>query len=238
MRANPRFLGQPKEFWANVRTIGQEVGYSESRKEGGKASGKLPALAQIREKYLALQLSTAHLLMRCDYGSTWTPCTLPGALNSTPWCVATHAADPQRVFVCTNLGQLFCSTDGGAPVVTTARAMVQALQDAKAQDIAVVTPYQDAVNAQIKLFLTDGGIRVRAFDSLYAKDVDALGRINPDEVAAIARSTMNDDCDAMLIVCSQLPAFAILDRLRADFRRPVLSSIQSTAWQVQRTLGL
>lgn len=126
----------------------------------------------------------------------------------------------------------------GAPVVTTARAMVQALQDANAQDIAVVTPYQDAVNAQIKLFLTDGGIRVRAFDSLYAKDVDALGRINADEVAAIARSTMNDDCDAMFIACSQLPTYAILDGLRADFRRPVLSSIQSTAWQLRRTLGL
>ena len=70
----------------------------------------------------------------------------------------------------------------GTPVVTTARAMVQALQDAHAQDIAVVTPYQDAVNNQIKAFLTDGGIRVRAFDSLYARDVDALGRIRADEV--------------------------------------------------------
>lgn len=61
MRADPRFLGQPPEFWANVRTIGQEVGYSESRKEGGKASIKVPSLAAIREKYLALQLTTAHI---------------------------------------------------------------------------------------------------------------------------------------------------------------------------------
>ena len=58
--------------------------------------------------------NTGRLLVSRDYGDTWTPCTLPGALNSTPWCVATHAADPLRVFVCTNLGQLFCSTDGGA----------------------------------------------------------------------------------------------------------------------------
>ena len=54
----------------------------------------------------------------------------------------------------------------GTPVVTTARAMVQALQDAHAEDVAVVTPYQDAVNHQIKAFLTDGGIRVRALDCL------------------------------------------------------------------------
>lgn len=61
MKADPRFLKQPKEFWANVRTIGQEVGYSASRKESGKASVKVPALTEVREKYLALQLSTAHI---------------------------------------------------------------------------------------------------------------------------------------------------------------------------------
>jgi hypothetical protein len=33
MRADPRFLGQPKPFWANVRTISQEIGYT-SRKTG------------------------------------------------------------------------------------------------------------------------------------------------------------------------------------------------------------
>ena len=125
----------------------------------------------------------------------------------------------------------------GVPVVTTARAMVQALQDQGAHAIAVVTPYQDSVNRQIRLFLTDGGIHVRAFDSLYAKDVDALGRIDADAVAAMARKTMRPECDAMFIACSQLPTFAILEPLRAEFGRPVLSSIQATAWQIMRTLG-
>ena len=57
--------------------------------------------------------STGRLLMSRNCGGTWESRSLPGALNSTPWCVATHAADPLRVYVCTNLGQLFCSTDGG-----------------------------------------------------------------------------------------------------------------------------
>jgi hypothetical protein len=29
------------------------------------------------------------------------------------WCVATNAADPMLIFVCTNLGELFRSADGG-----------------------------------------------------------------------------------------------------------------------------
>jgi maleate cis-trans isomerase len=126
----------------------------------------------------------------------------------------------------------------GRPVVTTARAMVEAIAAAGANDIALVTPYQDLVNTRLKAFLADGGIRVRRFDSLYAADVDALGRITAPEVDAIARRTMEDGCGALFIACSQLPTWEILDGLGRDFGRPALSSIQSTAWRVRQRLGL
>jgi photosystem II stability/assembly factor-like uncharacterized protein len=57
--------------------------------------------------------TTGRLLRSKDAGSTWSECALPGRLNSTPWCVAVHPADPRLVFMCTNLGQLFRSHDGG-----------------------------------------------------------------------------------------------------------------------------
>lgn len=57
--------------------------------------------------------NTGRLLRSQDYGDTWAEVKLPGAFNSTPWCVATNPADPMRLYVCTNLGQLFESTDGG-----------------------------------------------------------------------------------------------------------------------------
>jgi maleate cis-trans isomerase len=126
----------------------------------------------------------------------------------------------------------------GKPVVTTARAMVAALNAAGVNDIAVVTPYLEAVNTQLKAFLADAGIRVSAFDSLFAADVDALGRISAPQVADISRRTMRAECSALFIACSQLPTYEILGGLGREFGRPVLSSIQSTAWQVRRVLGL
>ena len=57
--------------------------------------------------------STGRLLLSRDGGLTWTPCELPGTLNSTPWCLAVDASDPQLIFMCTNLGQLYRSEDGG-----------------------------------------------------------------------------------------------------------------------------
>lgn len=58
MKADPRFLSQPKEFWANVRTISQEIGYTER----GKDSIKIPSLESIREEFSRLGLSTVHIV--------------------------------------------------------------------------------------------------------------------------------------------------------------------------------
>lgn len=57
MKADPRFLTQPKEFWANVRTISQEVGYTER----GANSIKIPSLKAIRHEFGKLGLSTSHI---------------------------------------------------------------------------------------------------------------------------------------------------------------------------------
>jgi photosystem II stability/assembly factor-like uncharacterized protein len=53
------------------------------------------------------------LLRSRDHGRSWEDARLPGPLNSSVWCIATDPADPMLVFVCTNLGELFRSSDGG-----------------------------------------------------------------------------------------------------------------------------
>ncbi|HJS08545.1 MAG TPA: aspartate/glutamate racemase family protein [Pirellulales bacterium] len=122
----------------------------------------------------------------------------------------------------------------GLPVVTTARAMVRALQHDSAKRIAVITPYHDGVNRQLAAFLADGGIDVIRMDTFRAPDVVALGKITAEQVRDLARATMSADCDAMFIGCSQLPTHAILDGLRTEFRRPTWSSICATAWDARR----
>ncbi len=57
MLPDPRFLRQPKHFWANVRTISQQVGYTVR----GKGVVKAPSIEQIRGAYTKLNLSTDHL---------------------------------------------------------------------------------------------------------------------------------------------------------------------------------
>ena len=117
----------------------------------------------------------------------------------------------------------------GKPVVTTAYSMVQALQEIGAKNISLLTPYQDHVNDQLKLFLKSGGIEVRHFDSFYAQDVIALGQITAEQVAEKAKTLFSDDIDALFIACSQLPTQEVLHPLSLLLGKPVLSSIQVTA---------
>ena len=76
------------------------------------------------------------------------------------------------------------------PVVTTARAMVNALQHDRARKVAVVTPYGEEVNTQLSAFLESADIGVVRLASLNAPDVAALGRIT---AARGARPRPQDD---------------------------------------------
>jgi hypothetical protein len=69
LKADPRFLAQSKEFWANVRTISQEVGYTER----GTRTIKIPSLETIREEFGRLGLGTAHI---ADMDSTFCSLTI------------------------------------------------------------------------------------------------------------------------------------------------------------------
>jgi len=57
--------------------------------------------------------SRGRLLRSRNWGETWSDAHLPGQTNSTPWTVATNDADPDLLFCCTNLGQMYKSEDGG-----------------------------------------------------------------------------------------------------------------------------
>jgi photosystem II stability/assembly factor-like uncharacterized protein len=67
--------------------------------------------------------STGRLLRSRDWGASWEDAGLPGEVNSTPWCIASSPADPSLLFVATNLGQLFRSTDGGESWVKLRREL-------------------------------------------------------------------------------------------------------------------
>jgi hypothetical protein len=57
MKPNPKFQSLPKHFWADVKLISQEVGYTERK----TSQIKIPSFAKIQEKYKELHLKTDHI---------------------------------------------------------------------------------------------------------------------------------------------------------------------------------
>ena len=58
MRAELRFLRQPKSFWANVRTITQSIGYTDQ----STRQIRVPNIEQLNSSFAKLGLDTSHLL--------------------------------------------------------------------------------------------------------------------------------------------------------------------------------
>jgi len=63
LKADPRFLIQPKEFWANIRTISQEVGYTNrgNKRTGIESSVKVPSIEDVRQQFEKLGLKTTNI---------------------------------------------------------------------------------------------------------------------------------------------------------------------------------
>ncbi len=57
MKPDPRFLHLPKDFWADVRLISQEVGYTVK----GQGEIKVPSLAEIQNAFAKISLDASHL---------------------------------------------------------------------------------------------------------------------------------------------------------------------------------
>lgn len=58
MKPEPRFVNQPKSFWAHVRTISQHVSYTAR----GTGQIKIPTLAEIHAAMEDLELRTSHIV--------------------------------------------------------------------------------------------------------------------------------------------------------------------------------
>jgi hypothetical protein len=67
MQPNKNFVGLPKAFWANIRTISQKVGYTVKPKRQTGVVGqagpiKVPALPEIVAAFNSIDLSSSHLV--------------------------------------------------------------------------------------------------------------------------------------------------------------------------------
>ncbi|MGA2993029.1 maleate cis-trans isomerase family protein [Bradyrhizobium sp.] len=124
----------------------------------------------------------------------------------------------------------------GAPVVSTAGAVVDVLREGKVAETAVVTPYLQPVNDGLRAYLEASGIRVETLNSFFCKTTAELGSVTEEEVLDLARRTVTKQSKSLFLACSQLPTLNAIAQLRRELDIPVWSSIQATAWASARAM--
>jgi maleate cis-trans isomerase len=125
----------------------------------------------------------------------------------------------------------------GAPVVSTADAMVESLRHDGVRVTTVVTPYLPSVNEGLTRYVEAGGIEVDKLSRLMCETTEALCAVTEPQVLEKALATVTPQSRALFIACSQLPTLNIIVPLRERLGIPVWSSIRATAWAVSRRLA-
>jgi maleate isomerase len=126
-----------------------------------------------------------------------------------------------------------------APVVSSAGALVAALQALGAQRIAMVTPYMKPLTRLVSDYLEDAGIAVHSSLSLEVADNREVAALDPENLRTHWRSLDLTGCDALVLsACVQMPSLPVIEAVERESGLPTLSAATATAWALLRALDL
>lgn len=124
------------------------------------------------------------------------------------------------------------------PVTTALRASASALQTFGATRVLLLTPFDAALNAGIRDFLTDFGISGVSPSEVLRHYTDAL-QMTPDNVVAYAERAMAElqPVDAIYFQGAVLDPMDCLDAMEAELKVRVVASNPAMLWNILSRLG-
>jgi maleate cis-trans isomerase len=137
----------------------------------------------------------------------------------------------------------FMSDVSGIPCVTTASAIVSALNALSVKKISIATPYHEALNNHEVRFLAENGFETLRISGL------GIGTKGPHEYIEIAQTPMDKikahilsvdhtNAEAILVSCTDFPSLSLIPELEKELGKPVISSNLATLWAALRAIKI
>lgn len=123
------------------------------------------------------------------------------------------------------------------PAITTTTAVVRALKTVEAKNLAMVTPYPDAVNEIEIRFLEDSGFHVVSSMGLGIVQMNLVAKVPFETLLEAIRKIDRTEADAIFLSCAGLRVINHIQQLEEEFRKPVITSNQASLWMAMRRLG-
>jgi maleate isomerase len=131
------------------------------------------------------------------------------------------------------------TTGGQVPVVTSAGALIEALQHLGAKRISVITPYMKPLTELVCNYIAAAGIEIHDALSLEVSDNLQVGRLPQGRLPELARQVDTRGVDALVLsACVQMPSLQAVPEVQKQFDIPVLSAATATVWRLLGVLGL
>lgn len=126
-----------------------------------------------------------------------------------------------------------------APVISSAGALVAALDVLGAERIALIAPYMRPLTATVCDYIGDCGVEVVRSVSLEVADNRAVGRLDTGRLVEIAAGVDTSDVDALVLsACVQMPSLAAIGPVQAQVDVPVVTAATATTYALLRALEL
>jgi maleate isomerase len=126
----------------------------------------------------------------------------------------------------------------GIETVTTSTSVVEAINVVMGKKLVVVTPYSQEINELEQMFLEGNGFEVLGITGLNITDPYLMGQVDPGRIYRLSRDLWTKDADALLISCTGIETFSIIETLERDLEKPVITSNQASLWHMLRIAGV
>ncbi|MFE0019422.1 aspartate/glutamate racemase family protein [Amycolatopsis sp. NPDC059021] len=127
----------------------------------------------------------------------------------------------------------------GAPVISSAGALLTGLSALGARRVAIVTPYLKPLTKLVAEYIVDGGFDVVDTLSLEVPDNLAVARLDPAELREHWRKLDVSRADAIVLsACVQMPSLSAIQAVEDASGLPVLSAATATTFALLGELGL
>ncbi|PLR83866.1 maleate cis-trans isomerase family protein [Bacillus sp. V33-4] len=128
---------------------------------------------------------------------------------------------------------------GGAPIVSSAGALIEGIETIGATKVSIITPYMKPLTNMVIEYLNTAGIEVVDSISLEVADNLEVGRLDPLKLIDHATRLNTKGADAVVLsACVQMPSLPAIQTVEDRLRLPVLSAATSTVYKILKKLNL
>lgn len=125
-----------------------------------------------------------------------------------------------------------------APVLTSAGALVETLQELNVGRIGLIAPYLPALTDKVCHYLNQEGVEVVSAQSLSVADNAAVGRLNPENLLPLLDHIPHSVDAIVLSACVQMPSLTVLAEAERRTGIRIITAASATAFQALKRLGL